>query len=85
MTHEFDETPEFSDSMTFGEIIRKKRRLMGLNQTDFGKYLCLRQKQISGWETGRSQPSIEEAKIVMNILGFDFVIRERNGEQQFIF
>lgn len=85
MVHFFDESPDFDESMRFGELIRKCRRLMGLNQTDFGAIFNVNQGTISMWELGITSPPVDKARNIADQLGFDFLIRGRDGEQQFFF
>lgn len=75
--YHFQEDPEFTDTMRFGEIIRKKRRLMGLNQTEMGEMLDVDQGTISKWELGTTSPTIESARYMLRVLGFDLMIRGR--------
>lgn len=69
MIHEFVEVNIFEDDMPFGEFVRKKRRLLGLNQSDFGKYLGVHQRTVSNWERGDRSVSIETANKVIKQLG----------------
>lgn len=69
MTHEFDEPNEFTKDMAFGEFMRRKRRLKGLNQTDFAEELGYTQGTISRWEIGKDSPPIEEARFIIEHLG----------------
>ena len=69
MRHEYNETPDFDDDMSFGEYIRKKRRLLGMNQSDFGYYIGdYHQHTISMWETGTRSPSFDEARRIVELL-----------------
>lgn len=69
MIHEYDESPVFDKDITFGEFLRKKRRLMGLNQTDFGAKLGYGQHTISFWENGNYSPPIDTARYIVEELG----------------
>ncbi len=70
MTHEFNENPDFSMDMSFGEFVRKKRRLLGMNQSDFGQYLGgYHQHTISMWELGITSPPFEDAREIIKFLG----------------
>ena len=44
---------------TFGEIVRKQRRAMNLNQEDLGKRLGLSKQTVSNWENNNVLPSVE--------------------------
>lgn len=85
MTHEFVESDNFTIDMDFGEFIRKKRRILGLNQTDFGEMLGgYMQSTISMWELGITSPPIEEARTIIDRLGADLMIvnQENNFERK---
>lgn len=70
MRHEFEESKSFETDMPFSEIIRKKRRLLGMNQADFGDYIGgYHQHTISTWETGIKTPSFDEARRIIEFLG----------------
>ena len=44
---------------TFGEIVRKQRRAMNLNQEELGKRLGLSKQTVSNWENNNVLPSVE--------------------------
>lgn len=69
MIHNFVEDEVFTDSMNFGQFIRKKRRLMGLNQADFADILGFNQKAISYWESGKRTPNYSVATYIIKFLG----------------
>lgn len=69
MTHEYKESPDFTDDMPFGEVLRKTRRLMGMNQTDMGYLLGYNTNTISQWELGNTSPYIEDAREIIRRLG----------------
>ena len=69
MTHDFNESNDFVDSMKFGEFFRKKRRILGLNQIDFAEIFGINQETVSKWESGKSSPPIEKAMEIVKILG----------------
>ena len=74
MRHNFYETDDFTEDMPFGEFIRKKRRLLGLNQSDFGEMLEVGQGTISQWELGETSPPFEDARKIIMRLGAEVVI-----------
>ena len=43
------------------EIIRNKRKELGLTQEDFGKALGRSRSAVANWETGQSQPDRYDA------------------------
>ena len=70
--HAFDESPVFTEGMPFGEILRKARRLNGLNQSDLGEIVGLDQQTISRYENGKSSPPVDYAEFIMLKLGYSF-------------
>lgn len=77
MMHEYKESPIFDESMRFGEIVRKKRRLMGFNQKDFAEYIGVDPSTISLWELEKTSPTIEKARYIFKLLGFELITREK--------
>lgn len=69
MIHDFDEVNDFDKDIPFHEFIRKKRRLLGLNQTDFGKMIGVHQKTISFWECNEYSPTMDQAQQIVEKLG----------------
>lgn len=76
MIHDFKESPELEPDMSFGEVIRKRRRAMGMNQGDFAHIMGLDQHTISDYETERTSPSIFIAMEILRRIGCEIVIRE---------
>lgn len=74
MRHKFEEDNNFTDDMPFGEFIRKKRRLMGYSQEDFGKMFQVTNCTISQWELGVTSPPIEFARTIIESLGGEILI-----------
>lgn len=79
MRYHFREDNNFTDDMPFGEYIRKKRRLMGYTQHDFGKFFGVDQGTISQWELGETSPPIEKARQIVERLGGQILIVNRKG------
>lgn len=69
MRHKFNEDGSYMDDMPFGEYIRKKRRILGMNQTDFAKLLGVNQGTISMWELRVTSPPIDDATEIIQRLG----------------
>ena len=78
MKHNYVEDENFTPDMPFGEFIRKKRRLMGYNQTDFSEIIGVDQSTISQWELGVRSPSIENARYIISQLGGELLIMNRS-------
>ena len=74
MIHDFKEDDNFTPNMTFGEFLRKKRRTLGLNQTDLADKLGLNQGTISMWELGITSPPIDDAAYILKRLGGEIQI-----------
>ena len=81
MIHEYKETGDFYDSMSFGALLRKKRRLLGLNQTDFAEIIGKDPTTISRWEREENSPPFEEARRILDFLGFDLKVPVYEGER----
>lgn len=81
MKHNFVEDDNFTTDMSFGEFIRKKRRLLGLNQADFGEMFGLYHGTISKWELEETSPPIEVAREIIKHLGGELmIINEKDAE-----
>lgn len=80
MRHHFVEDKNFEEDMSFGEFIRKKRRLMGYNQSDFANMLGSCKSTISLWELGVTSPPFEEARLIIKDLGGEVLISNRKIE-----
>ena len=52
-----------------GDIIAKKRRELGLTQTELGKMLGISGKAVSKWERGLSNPCREHMEKLVDLLG----------------
>lgn len=74
MYHEFKETDDFTEDMSFGEWLYKARRINGYSQADLADELGLYQHTISDWELAKSSPPIEKARKFMKELGFKLKI-----------
>lgn len=57
------------DNRIIGKFIKKKRKEIGLTQTELGDKLGVSDKAISKWETGNSLPDIGILKSLSDILG----------------
>lgn len=74
MRHTYNEDKDFTVDMPFGEFLRKKRRLMGYNQTDFSEIIGVDRSTLSRWELREDSPSFEKAKEIIRRLGGDVLI-----------
>lgn len=71
-----------------GPKIRQARKKFGWSQTRLGEELGVSQAQISVWETGKQEPSIEELGRLEKILNItlreptfaDWLVRKREGQ-----
>lgn len=76
--------------MNFGENLKKLRKRANLSQTELAKLLDVNQYNISFWEIGRSEPSIEQLVKLSEILkvptdyllGKDVILATSNEEFQ---
>lgn len=74
MLHEFLEDNNFTTDMTFGEFIRKKRRLLGLTQEDFSVLIGANRSTVGLWELGNTSPPIDKAAEIAKKLGAEIMI-----------
>ena len=77
MIHDFKEDLHFEETIQFGDFVRKKRRIMGLNQSDFAELMGVTQKTVSFWEKGFRTPPLDQAKYIIKSLGGEFKIINR--------
>ena len=77
MRHEYKEDDIFSKDISFGKFLKKKRRLMGYNQTDLAELFGVRQNTISMWEMGITSPPIDEATYIVRRLGGEVLIENK--------
>jgi len=61
-----------------GAAIRRRRRTLGLRQTDLGTNTKLRQATISALENGEPGTQLRTLIDVMASLGLELIIRERS-------
>ena len=80
MRHKFEETPDFTDDMPFGEALRKARRLRKMTQMDMAFMLGCDMNTISKWELGVTSPPIETAREIYKRLGIRLLIEVKNNE-----
>ena len=80
MRHNYKEDSNFPTNISFGEFVRKKRRIMGYNQTDFAKRLGVDQGTISMWELNVTSPPIEKARDIILQLGGELIIKNLVGD-----
>lgn len=76
MRHKYVEDNNFTTDMSFGEILRKSRRLMGYSQSEFAEMLGVCQNTISLWEVGEYTPTLDNASYILKRLGFKIIIEK---------
>lgn len=76
----FHKTYDSTESVRFGEVIRKRRHEMGMNQTEFGEIVDAKQGTVSQWELGATSPPFETAEYILKVLGFEILIRDTENE-----
>jgi len=74
MNHNWEESSEFSGNITFGEFLRKKRRLNYITQEQMADKLGVNFNTISRWEVGVTSPPIDVATEIVKRLGGEVVI-----------
>ncbi len=68
----------------FGELIKKKREDLGLNQSDFAKRIAEKESILHKLETGGIKPTLDRARELERLLGLKLVeeLREEPLSQQ---
>ena len=72
MTEQIARTPK-----QIGAAVRRRRRVMGMNQKDVGTKTQLRQATISGLEAGEAGTELRTLFGVLTALNLELVIRPR--------
>ena len=62
-----------TEAMAPGEMIREKRKEMGMTQSDLAKIIGTDPATISRWETGSREPTMAAYEKIMKVLGVEIV------------
>lgn len=62
-----------TEAMAPGEMIREKRKEMGMTQSDLAKIIGTDPATISRWETGSRELTIAAYEKIMKVLGVEIV------------
>lgn len=62
-----------TEAMAPGEMIREKRKELGMTQSDLAKIIGTDPATISRWETGSREPTIAAYEKIMKVLGVEIV------------
>lgn len=65
-----------------GAALRRRRRQLGLSQTDLGAKASLRQATISGLENGEPGTQLRTLMDIISALDLEIVVRERTKGKQ---
>lgn len=57
---------------TFGENLKKERKIAGLNQKDFAEKLGTTQQRVSEWECGKVEPTLYNIIAIIRVLDITF-------------
>ncbi len=57
---------------TFGDNLKKERRIAGLNQKDFAEMLGTTQQRVSEWECGKVEPTLYNIIAITRTLDITF-------------
>ncbi len=69
----------------FGELLKRKREELGLNQSDFAKKIAEKESILQKLETGGIKPTLERARELEKLLGLKLVeelMEERVSQQK---
>ena len=80
MTRIIDEDFNLKETLSFGKLIKEKRKELEMNQTEFGEVVDANQGTVSMWELGITSPSFDSAEYILKMLGFELIVRERQSE-----
>ena len=58
-----------ASGVSYGEIIRKRRREKGMNQEELGAKVHIGKNAVGAWETGRSRPDLSSVPVICEALG----------------
>ncbi len=68
---------KITDSASFGETIRKRRKQMGYTQKYISEFTGFSISFLSDLENGKKTIELEKALIIANLLGLDVELNER--------
>lgn len=57
---------------TFGENLKKERKIAGLTQQQLAEKLGIKQQQLSEWECGRVEPTVFNIVAIVKALGITY-------------
>lgn len=57
---------------SFGENLKKERKLAGLTQQQLAEKLGIKQQQLSEWECGRVEPTVFNIVAIVKALGITY-------------
>jgi transcriptional regulator with XRE-family HTH domain len=66
--------------LTNGELIRLARQKAGLNQSQLGERIGVRQETISSWENEHTEPTARQLKAIEDTTGFALWVHLRPYE-----
>ena len=68
---------KIADSISFGEMIRKRRKQMGYTQKYISEFTGFSVSFLSDLENGKKTIELDKALTVANLLGLDVELNER--------
>ncbi len=68
---------KLADSISFGEMIRKRRKQMGYTQKYISEFTGFSISFLSDLENGKKTIELDKALTVANLLGLDVELNER--------
>lgn len=69
---------KITDSISFGEMIRKRRKQMGYTQKYISEFTGFSISFLSDLENGKKTIELDKALTVANLLGLDVELNERD-------
>jgi y4mF family transcriptional regulator len=68
---------KITNSKTFGEAVKNRRKQLGYTQKDMSEFLGVSISFLSDLENGKKTIELEKALLVANTLGLDVELNER--------
>ena len=60
------------DKKTFGENLKKERKIAGLTQQQLAEKLGIKQQQLSEWECNKVEPTVFNIVAIVKALGISY-------------
>ena len=72
-----EKTGMITDAMSFGKVLRMRRKKLGYTQAFVSEFCGLSVSFISDLENGKDTAELGKAILLANLLGLDLILNER--------